>query len=166
MSVFEPVLSALEASGGRYVVVGGLATVLHGHARLTADIDVIVDFEPASLLSVLDALTDIGLVPRLPVDARELADPERREEWVNERGMRVFSFWDPDNPLREVDLFVDHPIDFEGLWQRSQLVDLDGFHARIASIEDLIDLKRLAGRVQDAQDIEALESMLAQGLHD
>ena len=44
--LFEPVLEALNARDVRYVVVGGLAVVLHGHARLTADLDIAVDLSP------------------------------------------------------------------------------------------------------------------------
>lgn len=36
---FRSVFAALERGGVRYVTVGGLATVLHGVDRLTADID-------------------------------------------------------------------------------------------------------------------------------
>ena len=39
MPLYEPLVRALNASGTRYVVVGGVATVLHGYARLTADIE-------------------------------------------------------------------------------------------------------------------------------
>jgi hypothetical protein len=46
MSLFEPVFLALNNAEVRYVVVGGLATVLHGYARLTADIDLVVDLAP------------------------------------------------------------------------------------------------------------------------
>ena len=39
MPVFEPIFQTLSAAGVRYVLVGGLATLLHGYARLTADVD-------------------------------------------------------------------------------------------------------------------------------
>ena len=39
MLLYEPLFRALNASEARYVVVGGVATVLHGYARLTADIE-------------------------------------------------------------------------------------------------------------------------------
>jgi hypothetical protein len=61
-----------------------------------------------------------------------------------EHGMQVFSMWDPDDPMRSVDLFVDNPIDFEELWRRSEIVPLGNTTARVASIPDLIRLKRIA----------------------
>jgi len=73
--------------------------------------------------------------------------------------MTVFSMWDPDAPLRSVDLFVEEPIDFDELWERSVIVDIDGTPARVASITDLIRLKRVAGRPVDLEDIAALEEI-------
>jgi uncharacterized nucleotidyltransferase DUF6036 len=162
MSLFEPVFVALNAVEARYVVVGGLATVLHGYARLTADIDMIVDLDPPELEKTLEAMSALGLRPRAPVDPLAFADAEVRRNWIEEKGMTVFSFWDPQVPMREVDLFVEHPIPFAELWQRSELVHLDVTAVRIASISDLIALKRLAGRPEDLQDIEALEAIALQ----
>lgn len=159
MALFEPIFAALNASGGRYVVVGGLATVLHGHARLTADVDIIVDFDGPSALAIVEALVELGFKPRPPVPASQFADAASRADWVQNKGMRVFSLWDPKNPMREVDLFIEHPVDFEGLWARSVEIPLDSTTVRIASIDDLIALKRLAGRPEDLQDIAALEKI-------
>jgi hypothetical protein len=71
--------------------------------------------------------------------------------------MRVFSLWDPEQPMREVDLFVESPIDFELLFGRSEFLQLTATRVRVASIEDLIQLKRLANRPEDQQDIAALQ---------
>jgi hypothetical protein len=159
VALFEPIFSALNAGGGRYVVVGGLATVLHGHARLTADVDLMVDLTPSSARATIEALTDLGFRPRPPVPALAFADPAARAEWVTKKGMRVFSLWDPADPMREIDLFIEHPIPFEDVWARSVEARLESTTVRIASIEDLIALKRLANRPQDIQDIEALEKI-------
>lgn len=159
MSVFEPIFVALDDAGARYVVVGGLATVLHGHARLTADIDLVIDLEPSEAHKAMSCLASIGLRPRAPVAAEDFADPELRRSWIEDKGMQVFSLWDPREPLREVDVFVSHPVPFDELWARSELIELASTKVRIASIEDLIALKRLAGRPEDLQDIEALEAI-------
>jgi hypothetical protein len=160
VALFEPLFDALEKAGVRYVVVGGVAVVLHGYARLTGDVDLAVDLRPAEARKAVATLTGLGLRPRLPVDAMEFADEDVRARWVAEKHMRVFTFIHPANPMLVVDCFAEDVVPFAALWDRSELVALGSTHVRVASIPDLIALKRLAARPQDAQDIEALEEIL------
>ena len=131
VSLFEPIFEALNRAQVRYVVVGGFATVLHGHARLTADIDLMIDLSPAEVRKALDTLTGLGFRPRAPIEPLAFADPATRLQWIREKGMRVFSMWDPANPMREVDLFVEHLIDFDELWTRSEIINLSHTAVRI-----------------------------------
>jgi len=160
MAIFEPLFKALNDGGVRYIVVGGLAVVLHGHPRLTVDVDLVVDLDEEQARRAIDTLVALGLHPRVPVNPREFADRSIRERWIRDRGMQVFSMIDPSNPMRVVDLFVEHPVPFEDLWSRSEEFELRGTTVRVASIPDLIHLKRLAGRSQDRADIEQLEAIL------
>jgi hypothetical protein len=70
--------------------------------------------------------------------------------------MRVFSMWKPDEPMLSIDLFAEHPIEFDAVWSQAEVIALGPVSIRIASIPDLIALKRLAGRPQDLIDIEKL----------
>jgi hypothetical protein len=160
VSFYTAFFCALNVTGIRYVVVGGVATVLHGHARLTADVDLILDLEGEAAARAMRALTAHGLRPRVPVNPEAFADPRIRRGWIQDKGMQVFSFFKPDNPLLSVDVFVDHPIEFEGLYERSVICSIDSCPVRIASIPDLIQLKRLANRPQDREDIARLEEIL------
>lgn len=161
LSTLASILRALEENDTRFVVVGGLAVVMHGHARLTADVDIVVDLAPGEAIKPIAALTRLGMVPRAPVEARDFADPAMRRLWMDEKGMRVFSMWDPRAPLREVDVFVESPIAFEDLWARSLAVMMAGRRVRVASIPDLITMKQLAGRPKDLEDIAALTALSA-----
>ncbi len=133
--------------------------MLHGHARFTADLDLVIDLDPSEAMKVVAALEDLGFQPRAPVAAEDFADPEIRRGWIEEKGMQVFSLFDPDNPLLTVDLFVSHPLPFDDLYSRSEVVTLQGVEVRMASIPDLIELKRIAGRSEDLQDVKALEEI-------
>jgi hypothetical protein len=161
MALFEPLFAELNESGGRYVVVGGVAVVLHGFARLTADLDLAVDLDQEQVRRTISALVRLGFVPRIPVDPLSFADPVLRERWRRDHGTRVFNLYDPGDPLRSVDLFVDDPVPFSDLWARAEVVHLRSVTVRIASIADLVKMKERAGRPQDHEDIEALQAIEA-----
>ena len=159
MSLFEPIFEALNRAEVRYVVVGGVAVVLHGHARLTADLDLAVDLAPAPARRVIDVLVGLGLRPAAPVDPGGFADPGTRAGWIAERGMQVFTMRHPDDPLRQVDLFVEETVPFEELWARAEQVRLEDLSVRVASIPDLIRMKELADRPLDRDDVESLREI-------
>lgn len=159
MSVFAAVLRALEAAEVRSVVVGGLAVVLHGHTRLTTDLDLVIDLEDAAASRAIEALLAAGLQPRLPVPAELFAQTPVREGWIRDKGMEVFSLWSPRDPLLVVDLFARHPLPFEDLWQDAKMTEVGGIPVRIASLEHLIRLKEEAGRPLDLADVQELRRL-------
>ncbi|MDH3402076.1 MAG: nucleotidyltransferase family protein [Acidobacteriota bacterium] len=158
----EKILAALDDGGVRYLVVGGLAVVLHGHLRTTVDLDLVVQLEPKNVERALSALQRLGYQPVAPVPILEFADPEARERWIRDKNMIVFSLWLPDRPIFKVDLFVAEPFEFEPTYERSIKVDLGAAKATVLALEDLIALKRDAGRPQDLADVEALERIREQ----
>ena len=86
MSIYEPILARLNEQGGRYVVVGGLAVVLHGHARLTVDLDLVVDLAPEAARRTISALVGLGFRPLAPVEALDFADAARRRRSLGVSG--------------------------------------------------------------------------------
>jgi len=155
----EGVLDALDSAHVRYLVVGGVAVVLHGYLRATADLDLVLHLERENVLRAVEALTSLGYRPRAPVDPRAFAEPETRQRWVRERNLMVFSLWSDAHPGFEVDIFVEEPFDFEAVYGRSLRVPLERIEASVISLEDLIALKRGAGRPLDLEDIAALEAL-------
>ncbi|MBN2573633.1 MAG: hypothetical protein JXP73_03645 [Deltaproteobacteria bacterium] len=162
-SDFDLVFAALEQRKVRYLVVGGVAVVLHGYPRFTADLDLIVDFDRANVTAAIEALTSLGYRPRAPVAAMDFADPEKRREWIEDKGVVVFSLWSPEHPATEVDLFVAEPFPFAPACRRATRVALGPLSVPVAAIPDLIGLKEKAGRPKDRDDIEKLREILAQG---
>ena len=159
MSYYLSLFKALNATGVRYIVVGGLATVLHGYARFTADVDLVIDLRKSEAEKAVRTLVDLGLKPRLPVDPIQFADPVVREFWRKEKNMEVFSFFNLDNPVMTVDLFVYEPIPFHQLVLRAKLMDIGGTMVPVCSIEHLIGLKLKAARPRDLDDIEHLREI-------
>lgn len=157
MSLYESLFEEFNKRGVRYIVAGGFAVVLHGYPRLTVDLDLLVDLRQDEATKTIETLTSLGFRPRLPVDPADFANPERRRQWIQERNLLVFSMFDPDDPLRMVDLFVDEPAPFEELWSRAVMLSLGSTMVRVVSLEDLITMKREAGRPRDLDDVAALE---------
>ena len=156
----EAVIQALNRAEARYLVAGGLAVVAHGLVRFTADIDLILDPEPDAMRRAITALSGLGYRPRAPVEFAEFADPVKRRQWGREKGLTVFSAYSPEHQATEVDLFVEIPLDFERAYARAVRLELaPGFLGTFVGLADLIEMKRAAGRPQDLQDIEGLESL-------
>ena len=159
----EQVLAALNVAGVRYLVVGGVAVVLHGHLRTTADLDLVVSLEPANARRAIEAVAALGYRARAPVPAERFADGAERAAWISEKGLTVFSLWSDRLPGLELDLFVREPFDFEQAWARRVTVALDSTTATVVSLQDLLALKRSASRPQDLADVEALEAIALAG---
>lgn len=156
MSLYLPLFKALNDAGVKYVVVGGVAAVLHGYARLTVDVDLMVDLTPGEASRAVRTLESLGFNPRAPVPAAQFADAAKRKEWIEQKGMTVLSFYNPSDPMLTIDLFVHHPIPFAELRSRAECMGIDGVPVYVCSIGDLITLKQQAGRPQDLLDIEKL----------
>ncbi len=155
------IFKALADAEVEYVVVGGLAVIMHGHLRATRDLDLVIGLHPDNCAKAMDAFSGIGLRPRLPVTLADFADPATREDWAQNRNMLVFQLWDPAKPERSVDVFLREPLDFRAMLSEAVIKDLDGVPVRVASIRHLILLKQAAGRPLDMDDIEALRDIAA-----
>jgi hypothetical protein len=153
------IFKALADAGVDYVVVGGLAVILHGYLRATAVLDIVLGLAHGNARRGMQALASIGMQPRLPLGLEDFADAGKRREWRDQRNMQVFPLWDPTNPLRSVDVFVEEPIPFDQLAAEAVTRELDGVPVRVASIAHLIRMKRASGRPRDLDDIDKLQQI-------
>jgi hypothetical protein len=130
-----------SASRLRAAVIGGVAASIRGKPRLTKDIDaVILGEEPETLL---ETAAPFGLTPRIP-DVLEFA-----------RKTRVLLLrYSPANI--DVDLSLGTLPFEEEVVERSTVIDLRGIPVRVASAEDVVIMKAVAGRARDVADIENL----------
>lgn len=158
----ERIFAALEAAGARYLVVGGVAVVLHGHPRFTADLDLVLALEPENVRAALRALRGLGYEPRAPVDPEGLADPATREDWVRSKGLTVFSFASRETSTTEVHVFVEEPFPFEEAYARALRAELGGLRVCVASIPDLVATKYRTGCPRDVEDARELEAIAEQ----
>lgn len=153
------VLSALERGEVRHLVVGGVAVVLHGYLRTTVDLDLVIQLKPQNVQRAIRVFKGLGFEPRIPVPIESFADEGERARWVREKNARVFSLWHPEEPGFLVDLFVEEPFDFDERYQRAAVARLGDQEIRVLAIDDLVEMKRAAGRPQDLADVEALRAL-------
>jgi predicted nucleotidyltransferase len=156
---FLEILQTLNRARVRYLVIGGVAVVLHGVDRTTRDLDIFPGLDRVNLLRLLDALKEIGFRPILPVTAESIVTPEVRWKWIRKRNLRVFTMMDPRDPLHPVDLMVVERVPFDEAWERRDRVRVRGVMVPLMSIGDLVRMKRIAGRDRDRSDIESLRSV-------
>jgi len=157
---FIGLFAILAGARIRFVVVGGLALVLHGLDRLTADVDLVIDLAAERVRDAVSALTVAGYRPLAPVDPLALADPAQRHEWQTTRNMQVFSFWDSTNTRPTIDVMLASAIPFEELWSRAVVIRIGDHEVNVACVEHLIRMKEAAGRPQDLADVERLRARL------
>lgn len=156
---YEDVFRALNRHGVRYLIVGGVAVNLSGVPRLTKDLDLMLDMSVDNLNRFLSAVRELGLRPRAPVALEGFADASRRKAWIREKGAVVFTLDDPRDPLTQVDVFLENPIDFGSAYEGRQKLEAGDMTLAVASIEDLIRLKERANRLQDKSDIAMLRKV-------
>ena len=156
---YEDVFRKLGESKIRYAVAGGVALVLHGVVRLTADLDLIVELSAENLRKFITAINELGYKPKPPVSAEDFIDPRNRKAWKEEKGMEVFSFYHPKMPINLIDVFVNEPIGFNEIESEIVIFKAKDIEIPVISKKHLKSLKRKANRPQDIADIEALEEI-------
>lgn len=149
---FGPIrlLRTLTDGGVDFVVVGGVAVVVQALPRYTKDLDITYATVTANLEALGAVLAVIG--------ARLRGVDENLPFVADARTLRQTRILSLETAQGALDLLVDPPgaPPYDTLRHRADSIDLDGATVAVASIDDLIAMKRAAGRPQDVIDIEAL----------
>lgn len=139
----KPLIQALDRHGVDFVVVGGVAGLAHGSAYPTYDLDVAYARDFGNMERLAAALTEIGVTlggapDSLPfqLDAQTLANGAN------------FTF---DTEFGSFDVLGDVAgiKSYEELRRNAKFERIDGVDVRIASLDDLIAMKRAANRAKD-----------------
>jgi hypothetical protein len=152
--IFDPraILLALAEHGVEFVVVGGVAVQAHGHGRSTKDLDVMPRPDLVNLSRLGESLAALGA---------RLLRADRPVDVTNPHLLRrapllalVTAYGRLD--LLNVTLTDGAPRSYDELRQRAVETDIDGRTVAVAGLDDLIRMKRAAGREVDVEDIGAL----------
>ena len=159
MIKFESLFSALNKGKVRYLVVGGIAVNLYGIERATADIDLVVDLEENNLQKFIKVMKEHNYKPKIPVKLDDFTEKEKRENWIKEKGMMVFSLFDPQNPFFLLDVFVTEPFDFDEVFEARKEMKSGNVKIPVISIGHLVEMKEKTGRPQDVSDVFYLKKI-------
>ncbi len=147
---FKDLLSAFNAHGVKYLIVGGYAVSFHAQPRATKDINLFIKADASNARATYAALASFGA----PLD-----------------NIRVEDFAEPSNFIRfgreprAVDILpgIDG-VDFDSAWERRVegiIETQSGLKANFISDQDLMTAKLAAGRPQDIADVAALRKAAA-----
>jgi predicted nucleotidyltransferase len=144
-------LHRLSEGGVDYVVVGGVAVAVQGYGRATKDLDITYATDPANL----EALGEVLVAAK----ARLRGVPEDVPFIPDGRTLKRTQILTLDTVDGGLDLLVDPSgaPSYAEMCSRADLVEFEDILVRIVGLEDLLSMKRAAGRSQDLADIEALE---------
>lgn len=152
-------LRALSEAQVRYVLVGGIAVQLHGYLRSTFDVDLVLAMDDDNLVRFIEVAKQKGLVPSIPVPIDALRNAGQIEQWHREKGMLAFALREPQVGGGVVDILVRPEVPFEQLMENAVEGKLFAQQVWIASIEDLLVMKRAVNRPKDQLDVVALEKI-------
>lgn len=136
----ESLLKLLNAHNVEFVIIGATAFPVHGYARATLDIDLFIRPEPENARRTLKALKEFGY------DVTDLSGKDLLSKKVLIRQYLV-----------ETDI---HPfvqgITFDQVWKNRVSGAYGNEKVYYASLDDLIAMKKAAGRPKDMEDLNVL----------
>jgi predicted nucleotidyltransferase len=152
---FDPsvLLRRFVEAGVDFVVIGGIAVILHGYPRITRDLDLLFASDDGNLEALGRVLTTLGASLRqLDEDVPFIADARTLD------GVELLTL---DTSAGWLDVHKTAPgaPPYERLRRNAERMDVGGFTVLVASIDDLLAMKRAAARPVDLADIEALEAI-------
>lgn len=151
----EVILRSLLEHGVKFVLIGGLASQAHGSPSLTGDLDICYARDGDNLARLAETLGELSAVRRgLPADAPKMPP-------LDARTLRAGGLFTLTTTAGDFDLLADPDpgFDYERLLASAVPATVAGLPVRIASLDDLIAMKRAAGRPKDRIELEILGAL-------
>lgn len=154
---FDAICRALKEADVPFLIVGGIAVIHHGYGRMTQDVDLVIRLESEIIQKTFEALASINYHPAVPITAEDFANPQKRREWQQNKGMKVLKFWSDTHRETQLDVFIEEPFDFFDTYKNADIREsLPGLEVRIIPLNTLLEMKKQSGRPQDLADIDEL----------
>lgn len=143
LNQLKDVFACLQHHDVKYVVIGGIAAVLHGVPLATFDLDLLIEPTEENAKRLLAALLEARLSTAELIRPRELLDQE----------ITMF------NDRIRIDVQIATPgLEFEEVFGRCEKMACPGQTFFVVTRHDLITSKRAAARPRDLEDVRMLEA--------
>lgn len=139
---FLELLKLLNQHGVKYLVIGGYAVVLHGHNRMTGDLDLFIELSPANAEAFCAAYHEFGL-GRGEVTAADFL----------EEGKMIRAGFEP---MRLEILNQISGVTFEECYPHRMEIEVEGIPIKFIGRDQLIANKLASGRDKDLSDVKKL----------
>src|ERR1035438_10097548 len=103
---YEQLFEALWKEKVRFLICGGLAVNIYGIPRMTADIDLLIDFENENLFRFDAVLKKLMYTPVTPIPVSELSNKSRRLEVVKDKNMIAYSYCNSRSNYMSVEVLL------------------------------------------------------------
>jgi hypothetical protein len=153
----DEVVRLLGRHGVRYVLIGGLAAVTHGAPLVTQDVDICHAQDSDNLTRLAEAFREVHAVLR----GADLEIPFQLDATTLGKG-DAFTFT-TDIGWLDILAMPAGTSGFDDLARTADAFELFGHRVLVASVDDLIRMKRAAGRPKDllaAEELGALRDEL------
>ncbi len=141
---FREFIQALNNHNVSYILVGGFAVILHGHARVTGDLDIWVERTEENYVKLRKAFAQFHM---------SVFDMTK-ENYLLHESWDVFKFG--RKPVA-IDIMTKvKGLDFQECYALSTEFEDDGLKVRTLHLNHLLEAKKKAGRLKDLDDIEQL----------
>jgi len=142
LNLLKEVFASLQRHKVRYIVIGGIAAVLHGVPRATFDLDILIDANPENAKNLLNAFLEARLGTAALTTPEELLLQE----------ITIFK-----DRVR-IDVQTSTPgLKFEQAWEHRDTMEYQKQVFYVVSHDDLVKSKKAAGRPVDLEDVRLLE---------
>lgn len=151
-----PILRSLHEHGVRFVVIGGFASLFHGSAHVTFDLDITPERSEENLTRLSDALHEIGA--RIRAEGLDEDLPFHHDA----RSLNAVEMWNLRTPHGDLDInFCPAGTTGYGDLHRDALdATVLGIRVEMASLADVVRSKEAAGRPKDQLSLPALRRLL------
>lgn len=163
---YTTLFKALDTHNVDYLLIGGLAVNLYGVPRFTMDADIIVALNSKNIANLSNCMEALGLYPKDSIKLEDLVDDQKRHTLIMEKQMAAVTLLSQYSNDPEVIILIHHPLDVQKVFANRVTRDLSGKPVPLASIEDMVILKKVTGRTQDYSDINHLTQSLDKQISD